>query len=65
MKMAEISKTVNIVRLNNENYATWSFEVEMLLRRDDLWQYIEEERAVNDVKWKRRREGVGNNFVCL
>lgn len=50
--MAESSKTFNIMRLNNENYATWSFEVEMLLRRDDLWQYIEEEKAVNDVKWK-------------
>ena len=50
--MAESSKTFNIVRLNNENYGTWSFEVKMSLRRDDLWQYIEEEKAVNDVKWK-------------
>ena len=65
MKMAESSKTFNTVRLNNENYATWSFEVEMLLRRDDLWQYIEEEKAVNDCKWKMGDGMAGNNFFGL
>lgn len=49
--MAECSKTFNILRLNNENYATWSFEVEMLLRRDDLWQYVEAKAASTDAKW--------------
>lgn len=50
--MAESSRIFSIERLNNENYGTWSFEVEMLLRREDLWKYVETKTAAADENWK-------------
>ena len=50
--MADGNKLFVIERLNNDNYATWSFEMEVLLRRDDLWQFIEGESSSQDVEWK-------------
>ena len=51
--MAESTKNFTIERLNNENYNTWSFEAEMLLRREDLWHCIDENALPLDVKWKK------------
>lgn len=32
---------LGIEKLNNENYAQWAFETEMLLIREKLWKYVE------------------------
>lgn len=32
----------SLARLNNTNYATWKFEIEMLLTREELWFVVEE-----------------------
>ena len=46
-------KNFTIERLNNENYDTWSFEAEMLLRREDLRHCFNENALPVDVKWKK------------
>ena len=51
--MAESTKNFTIERLNNENYNTWDFEAEILLRREDLWHCIDENGFPLDVKWKK------------
>ena len=51
--MAENIKNFTIERLNNENYNTWSFVAEMLLRREDLWHCIDENALPLDVKWEK------------
>ena len=50
---AKSGKIFTIERLNNENYITWSFEAEVLLRFEDLWHCIDEDASPLDVKWKK------------
>ena len=49
-KMAEATKFAIIEKLNNVHYANWKFEMEMLLRRDDLWRFVEYE-ASEEIQW--------------
>jgi hypothetical protein len=32
--------TLKIAKLNNSNYQTWKFKVELLLIKDDLWDVV-------------------------
>lgn len=41
--MADTSKFMNLEKLNNKNYVTWKFEMQMALRREDLWKFVEEQ----------------------
>lgn len=43
--MADNVKT-SIVKLNNENYFTWKFRVELLLIKDDVWHVVEKPTPV-------------------
>lgn len=36
---------LGVEKLNNENYAQWAFETEMLLIREKLWKYVEYAQA--------------------
>ena len=63
-KMSDGSKVFTIERLNKKN-VTWNFEVEMWLRREDLWQYIEEKPSVQHSKWKKGDEKALATVVVL
>lgn len=42
------------VQLNNHNWQTWKFRMEMLLTREDLWYVIESPKpAVNPGQWEK------------
>lgn len=43
MKMATDSILTKFVKLNNSNYQTWKFKVELLLMKEDLWDAISKE----------------------
>lgn len=32
---------VNVIRLNNRNYRSWSFKVQMLMRREGTWSFVD------------------------
>lgn len=51
VKMADSSKFFCIERLNNENYSTWLFEMEIFLRREDLWRYIDTNAPQTNEAW--------------
>lgn len=44
---------ISIVKLNNSNFSVWKFKAEMLLTREDMWKFIEDEapEPVTDA-WK-------------
>lgn len=50
--MADISK-LSFVRLNNDNWQSWSFRMRMLLIREELWRVIDEEEPEDDEDWSR------------
>src|SRR3984885_14576424 len=49
------TNTVKILKLNNRNYQTWKFKVELLLVKEDLWDTISKETPdpVTDA-WKTK-----------
>lgn len=51
--MADVGK-FTLAKLNNNNYATWKFEVEMLLTREDLWHVLDEAKPEPEtVAWQK------------
>ena len=38
--MATDNVLVRVTKLNNNNYKTWKFKVELLLMKEDLWDTI-------------------------
>lgn len=41
--MADVSK-LSFVRLNNSNWESWSFQMQMVLIREELWHVINAEK---------------------
>ena len=42
-KMADTLGLTRITKLNNGNYQTWKFKVELLLTKEDLWQIVSDD----------------------
>jgi hypothetical protein len=38
--MAEISENVSITKLNNSNYQLWKLKMQVMLRRDGVWDNV-------------------------
>lgn len=65
--MADLSK-LSFVRLNNENWQSWSFRMRMLLIREGLWRVVsvEQPEDVDDDDWQRDDErAVATIGLCL
>ena len=45
-----------VTRLNENNYQTWSVKVEMFLRREELWEIVEDPPNELDKEEVRKNE---------
>ena len=55
-----------LTRLNDSNYQTWSVKAKMLLRREDLWQIVNDPPAQFDEQQERENERALSTLVlCL
>lgn len=63
--MAEVFKT-NFKKLNGENYSTWKYRMELLLQKDDLWNNVSKEVAVDkrDAAWTKK-DAEARAFIAL
>ncbi|OAD56172.1 hypothetical protein WN48_03818 [Eufriesea mexicana] len=49
--MAEVTRLM-ITKLNNSNYCSWKFKVELLLIKEGLWELVTQNRpATPDTDW--------------
>ena len=46
----------SIQKLNNTNYSTWSYKLELILRKEDLWNIVTEERPdhIDEKEWSAK-----------
>lgn len=55
----------SLVKLNNTNYATWKFEVEMLLTREELWFAVAEEKPEPETDAWRKSDKKARATIAL
>lgn len=51
-----MDSSIKIAKLNNENYSTWKYKIELILLKDNLKEVIEREKNDNDNEndWKKK-----------
>jgi len=56
---------IAIAKLNNQNYQTWKFKVELLLIRDDLWSVVVDEQPDPVMAEWRGKDRKARATICL
>lgn len=72
-KMASEKLSTLFAKLNNGNYAQWSFKMKMVLIRDGLWKVINTEKPALDLTWDASDQkafativlGIGDDQIVL
>lgn len=62
--MAEAGK-FTLAKLNNNNYATWKFEIEMLLTREDRWFVVDEVKPEPETDTWRKADRKARTTIAL
>lgn len=52
--MTESELRATIKKLNNNNYTTWKYKLELLLIKEDLWDIVQKNSVTDDVNWETK-----------